>query len=433
MPASSRMSRSSGRKAPPSDCTSFVVCPAVDADGPKKYARRSLSMPTTSKPAPTKWRTLSEPTRPPEPVTTATGIAGHRMRAGSAHWWQRCDTLRRQVTDLRSGGIEELDRVREGDALELARGSVAVCIPVFGAHELFVQCLRSVLRCTPEDIVVLVADDASVDRSSERFLDELCTSGALHHRLLYLSQPHNVGSVRNVNSALALLAPADVVVLNSDCIVGPESLQRLRAAATSVTTIATASALTNNATILSVPGRNEPQPDLPEHLDVEQVARLVANRSLRLRPRIPTAIGHCMYLRRHALELVGDFDTAFSPGYGEEVDFSQRCRARGFAHIAADDVFVYHRGAGSFNEISPLQEAHERVVRARHPFYHDAVRGASASATGALPRAIASAATALRQPSVTIDARFLGGAITGTQLQALELIHALWRTQRVDL
>ena len=171
-----------------------------------------------------------------------------------------------------------------------------------------------------------MADDASVDPASRRFLERLAVSSACRHRLVYLSQPANIGFAANVNAAFATLDRADVVILNSDCIVGPEWLERLREAACSDTTIATATALTNHGTILSVPNRNTPQQRLPDHLDVDRAARLIAATSQRLRPRIPTAIGHCMYIRRSALELVGDFDLAFSPGYGEEVDFSQTTR-----------------------------------------------------------------------------------------------------------
>jgi hypothetical protein len=46
----------------------------VVAVGPKNSARMSFSMPTTSKPASTKWATDSDPMRPPDPVTIATGI-----------------------------------------------------------------------------------------------------------------------------------------------------------------------------------------------------------------------------------------------------------------------------------------------------------------------------------------------------------------------
>jgi hypothetical protein len=45
----------------------------VDASGPKNEARASLSIPSTSNPASASCREVSEPIRPPEPVTIAVG------------------------------------------------------------------------------------------------------------------------------------------------------------------------------------------------------------------------------------------------------------------------------------------------------------------------------------------------------------------------
>ena len=126
--------------------------------------------------------------------------------------------------------------------------------------------------------------------------------------------------------------------------------------------VATATALTNHGTILSVPHRNRPQRSLPDGMTAADAARRVAAGSLRLRPSIPTAIGHCVYIRRAALDLVGGFDESFAPGYGEEVDFSQRAVAHGFRHVCADDVFVFHRGGSSFGA-SPRWSSARRATR----------------------------------------------------------------------
>jgi GT2 family glycosyltransferase/glycosyltransferase involved in cell wall biosynthesis len=335
------------------------------------------------------------------------------------------------VSERQAAAAGRLVRVSPGDSLGLARGASAVCIPVFGQHELFARCLASVLAHTPPDVPILVADDASPDRESERHLDELAAGGGLEHTLFYLRQERNLGFVDNVNAAFALAAPADVVILNSDCEVGAEWVERLREAAYSASNVATATALTNHGTILSVPHRNRPTRELPG-ADVDTVAAAIAAAAPRLRPRIPTMIGHCAYVNRQALDLVGGFDPAFSPGYGEEVDFSQRCALRGLVHVAADDVFVFHRGSASFGT-SELQEQHERMLAERYPYYHPAVDAVSRSAVGPLADSLLAARRALGELDVTIDARCLADHVTGTQVHVLELIAALARTGRVRL
>jgi GT2 family glycosyltransferase/glycosyltransferase involved in cell wall biosynthesis len=331
----------------------------------------------------------------------------------------------------RRGGLRELS---PGEGLGTRREQVVVCIPVYGAPELFAECLTSVLAHTPTDVPILVADDASPDPAIRAFVSSL--ADVLEHDVRYLRQPENLGFPGNVNAAFAAAAPADVIVLNSDCVVAAGWIEGLRRAAHSDALVASASALTNHGTILSVPERNRPHAGLPQDQDLAQAAGAVRAQSLRLHPHLPTAIGHCMYIRRQALDLVGGFDLAFSPGYGEEVDFSQRCVLHGLVHVAADDVFVLHHAGGSFGAdgaASPVQREHERIVEARYPYYQRAVAASSTTAFGRLPRAIASAKRAIAGLTVTIDGRCLGPFATGTQVHTLQLIRALDATGHIGL
>ena len=311
-----------------------------------------------------------------------------------------------------------------GESLGVARGETVVCIPVFEARSLFEQCLRSVAEHT-DAVTVLVADDASTDPGIEAFARRVAGE-APHLSLAYARQPVNAGFVRNMNDAFAACAPADVVILNSDVVVPAGWLARLREAAYSDALVATASTLTNHGTLLSVPERNRPSSQPPDGLSLTECDAAISGGSLRLRPRIPTGIGHCLYVRRSALDLAGAFDETFSPGYGEEVDFSQRCVQRGLVHVVADDLFVYHRGGASFG-VNARQEQHERILMDRYPYYHAAVREAADSEQTPLARALAAARAALGRMSVTIDGSALGPVVTGTQLHVLELAGALAR------
>ncbi len=313
-------------------------------------------------------------------------------------------------------------------SLGLGRGECVVCIPVYGDLQLFAQCLHSVLRHTPPEVGVVVADDCSPDAGIGVLLSELESHGQLDRIIYFIRQFQNVGFVENVNSAFAACEPADVVVLNSDCVVAEGWFQGLRGAAYADSGIATSSAFTNHGTILSVPYRNRPG-SLPQEWDVDQAAAAVRAASRRVRPRIPTAVGHCVYIKRAALDLVGGFDAQLSPGYGEEVDFSQRCVLRGMSHVAADDVLVWHLGGASFArhpEIEDIRLRHEAIIRARYPYYQQAT-AAAAKSDGALARALGIASRALVGISITIDGACLGGAFTGTQMVVLEVIRVLSR------
>src|SRR5205085_11877665 len=64
-------------------------------------------------------------------------------------------------------------RLRDDEQLELARGDVVVCIPVYGAVGDFAQCLASVLEHSSPELPVLVCDDHSPGDQVERHLDAL--------------------------------------------------------------------------------------------------------------------------------------------------------------------------------------------------------------------------------------------------------------------
>jgi glycosyltransferase involved in cell wall biosynthesis len=317
-----------------------------------------------------------------------------------------------------------------GGSIGAERGDAVVCIPVYGGHEHFVSCLRSVLAHTPTEIPVLVCDDASPDGRSRDFVARVGEAATTEHELLYMRHERNLGFPANANTAFAVAAPADVVILNSDVVVAAGWLEGLREAVYSDSRIATATAMTNHGSLASVPERR-PSAQLPPEWSLDVASEAVRAKSLRLRPRLPTAIGHCIYVRRHALELVGDFDLSFTPGYGEEVDFSQRCVRTGLSHVLADDVLVLHHGGGSFSrngKRNPAQDEHEKLIATRYPYYHESVQMLEDDVAGPLARSLSAARRALKGLSLVVDGRILAGPMTGTQLHVLELIAAVART-----
>jgi GT2 family glycosyltransferase/glycosyltransferase involved in cell wall biosynthesis len=322
-----------------------------------------------------------------------------------------------------------------GDTTDARRGQVVIAIPAYDGYEHFVGCLQSVLEHTPVDVPILVCDDASPDPRLQEHVGQLDAAGGSDHTLYYLRRDTNLGFPANVNGAFAAAAPADVVVLNSDCVVAEGWIEGLRDAAYSDSRVATATALTDHGTLASVPNRGKPG-RLPPGWDFQAAADAVRARSARLRPRLPTAIGHCIYVRRSALDLVGDFDLAFSPGYGEEVDFSQRCIRAGMSHVLADEVLVQHHAGGSFNQDSrrgEIQRAHERMLAARYPYYHQWIQDTEDDAGGPLARVLGTARRVLKGLSVVIDGRILTGPTVGSQVQVLEVISALARTGRARI
>jgi len=301
-----------------------------------------------------------------------------------------------------------------------------VVIPVYNAPDESIACLDSVLRHTPTDVRVLIIDDHGPDRRFFEHLDE--SRSSLRHRVDVHRPRSNGGFLGSCNLAFELTNPEDVILVNSDVIVGPQWYERIVAAAQSSSDIATVSVFTNNGTILSLPHRNSPCPDIVGGWSVDEAAERVARVSESTRPVIPTAVGHCFLIKRLAINLVGGFDPAFGTGYGEEVDFSQRCIRVGLRHIVADDVFVFHKGSSSFTaEARPQQIAHEAIVNSRYPWYAGAVQRVCSDTYSPLATAVLRASLVLREHSIAFDGHSLAWKWSGTQQVTIGFIEGMSR------
>ncbi len=225
-------------------------------------------------------------------------------------------------------------------------------------------------------------------------------------------------SAAAVNRALEQFAPGDVIVVDEPCRVESGWLERLREAARGESNTATVSALADVGTKLAL------YQDGAEEADAAELERLIAElpeHTLRLKPRLTRAVGPCVFVRREALELVGSLDEQLDLRSSLEIDFAQRCVLSGLTNLAADDVLVRRIGRNSHAHTQTLPQP----LLERYPYL---AHGLAVGDSDVLALALEAARGALARLSVTLDARALDGAVTGTQVHVLELIVALART-----
>ncbi len=246
---------------------------------------------------------------------------------------------------------------------------VDVVIPVYGGCAETLACIGSVLATLPRGARLIVVDDASPDPA---LLDAL-QSLARRRRITLLRMAENGGFPRAANAGLQAAAGRDVVLLNSDTLVPPGWLERLRAAAYSATDIGTVTPFSNDATILSYPdpAGGNPAPDLAGTAATDQVAQR-ANGTATI--DLPVGVGFCLYLRRDCLDQVGLLrEDLFAQGYGEENDLCLRARHQGWRNVAAPGVYVAHVGAASFGAArAHLVRRNAGILNRLHPG-HDAL------------------------------------------------------------
>jgi glycosyltransferase involved in cell wall biosynthesis/GT2 family glycosyltransferase len=255
-------------------------------------------------------------------------------------------------------------------------GAVDVVVPIHGAAEALGRCLRSLFAHSDfERHRLLLVLDGPQPAAVGMLVATAVAAGAAGHprQVEAIVQPARRGFVAAVNRGMAA-SDRDVVLLNSDTQVTAGWLDKLQRAAYSAPEIATATPFSNSATICSLPRFLESNA-LPAGWDVDRFGRLVEERALPAWPRLPTGVGVCLYVKRKALDQLGDFDErSFGLGYGEESEFCMRALKAGYAHVLDDATFVFHEGHASFGPArrGRVAAAHRRLA-GLHPEYRATV------------------------------------------------------------
>jgi glycosyltransferase involved in cell wall biosynthesis len=321
-----------------------------------------------------------------------------------------------------------LRELADDETVAVGDAGVAVLVGPVGERGDFARCMRALLEHTAANVPIVVLGDASAEAARRWLVDLENEAGLLPDAYVRWSEA-SLPLANGWNAAAAAVAPADVVLLHPDCVVSEAWLDGLRQAVASIGNGASATALSNHAAFASVPRRNLPWALLPPDLTADEAARRVSVGSLRLRPRIPSALNHCALISRAALDLVGDFDVGLETAEDALVDFSQSCIAHGLQHVLADDVLVAHRGGASRpGDDRPGRVGGDPVLAARRPGFDAIALDTIEDRFSALSRALSAASRALVGLSVTVDGRCLTPGLDGTRIHTLELIGALVRS-----
>jgi hypothetical protein len=322
------------------------------------------------------------------------------------------------------------------------RGSVVVCIAVRTADEQTLIAIRGLLERTDATVPVVVS-------GRPELLERICSEVGLP-----ASRPGGIRRVETLqedlsavfNEAIEASRPADVVLVVPGVVVAAEWLQRLTAAATHDSIVASATPLSIGfgglelfAGDASLPYGEEvvrgASGDSTEQARVselaEELALRVRRQALRLYPRIATMGPACVYIRRQAWGLAGPLESDLPLGDALE-RLAVRVTALGMVNVVADDVLIVGQtseGLDGEKSTSPDEHlvgaADEEAESVQATFAHDE--------RGPLRRSLDGGRTALRGLSVTIDARSLTAAVGGTQTYVVGLILALARAQKATV
>lgn len=256
------------------------------------------------------------------------------------------------------------DTDRTDIILEQFDNKISIIIPIYNAYEETRDCIESVEKYTNIPYELVLINDCSTDKRVDKLLNELSKK----ENVRVINNETNQGYVKNINIGFKE-TKNDVVLLNSDTIVTPKWLQKLKVTAYTSEKIATVTPVSNNAGAFSVPEINE-ENDIDSTLGINGTANIIEKIANNELIYSPTGNGFCMYIKRAAIYSAGFFDQDFGRGYCEENDYCMRLEDKGWYNVIDPSTYIYHNRSVSFSgEKNELIARNTKYLRTKHPTY----------------------------------------------------------------
>jgi GT2 family glycosyltransferase len=231
-----------------------------------------------------------------------------------------------------------------------------------GLQETTAPCLQSISRETTwNDYEVIVVDNNSSDNTAA-YLAELSER---EPKLGFIVNTSNRGFAGGNNDGIRIASGDYIILLNSDTLVTANWIEGLLEPLSknpSVGLVGPVSNSVGNEQQIFTEGKT-PEEKLAEGLSWTRKSRggIIETEMLGF---------FCVAMRRDVLEKVGMLDEDFGPGYFEDDDYCIRIKDAGFRMVFVEDVFVYHRGGGTFDstgETSSLMKQNRKRLKMKHP------------------------------------------------------------------
>ena len=232
-------------------------------------------------------------------------------------------------------------------------GNIAVAIVNYNTRDILRGCLESVVRERPARIVV--ADNGSTDGSAEMVRERF-------PEVTLLVDPSNPGYGGGANAAIAAARAPQVLLLNSDTVLPPGTLDAITRYLDSHPRVGIV-----GPRIVGRDGRVQhsvhrfptPTVTLLEYSWLGALVRMVPGlRQLDAAGSAPAAArvvdwvsGAALAIRTEAFEAIGGFDRSFFM-YAEEVDLAYRMRAAGWETHFAPVAEITHLGGESTRQVA---------------------------------------------------------------------------------
>lgn len=242
--------------------------------------------------------------------------------------------------------------------------SIAVVIPAHGCEDLTCECLTHLDRYCGVPFHVYYVDNGSPAPTVHAVEAH---AAQLDIDLRVLRWDSNRGFTAAVNWGIRESAPADVLLVNNDCFVGPECIEGLALNMAVTDRVAACGPLTNDRGGQSLRGNRWASlldGGLPEPAELENP--FLVHRRLAQPPsacEVQILAFFCTLLNRVALDRIGPLDERFCSGLGADDEWCLRARAREWKVLVSLSSFARHLHQATFQRLQLDRDAMLRDSR----------------------------------------------------------------------
>jgi GT2 family glycosyltransferase len=250
---------------------------------------------------------------------------------------------------------------------------ITISIPGKDSPDLTCKCLEHI-ALQKEDIQVVYVDNGSSLESKEQIFQKAV---ALNLNFRIIENPSNFGYTKATNQGIEARRPGDnVLLLNNDCFLGPECLQRLLFHLQLHYKIAAIGPVTGDNGAQSVKRPNVRHSgklgsNILNVCNDPFAASAITLRIHRISP-VDTLSGFCMLMNGECLDQIGKLseDEGFRQGLGTDDEWILRARKSGWKALVCYSAFAAHLHSETFRRLQIDRRAEQRIAVQTLAKYH---------------------------------------------------------------
>lgn len=249
---------------------------------------------------------------------------------------------------------------------ELYSEWIDIIVPVYNGYAYLGKLLETIPKTKMKYRLILV-NDKSTDPRVDELLEDYAKG---KENVILLNNTENLGFVKSVNRGFKI-SQNHIALVNTDVELPNMWLERLMYPILTDPKVASSTPYTNCGVICSFPNFGE-----DNKLFLGLGLQEIDDEFSKIPPiyeSMPTGVGFCMGMNHAVLKKIGVFDdVSFEKGYGEENDWCQRAIEQGYKNVQVENLFVYHKHGGSFQDEDKKRyiEEHGKVLIKKHPYYN---------------------------------------------------------------